>query len=1307
MATRKTKMILGAAAAVAAGTGYFIYSVFAVQGQGALAQAPLNVTTSVQPALIMAVDDSGSMDFETVLPTNDGSAWFDAQRDTFYGLDLNNNAVPGLLNFNGVGGATDNQWKKYAYLFPFGGGADGKNSADDVNDHFAIPPTPQFGWARAPSVNRAYFDPETTYDPWIESNGSFLQGVAGINATTGQVSSSSAPADPKRGNARLNLTADLAYTGGNAVFMMHSGMTLPAGTRYLQNVCSNGGQLGTPLQVAADALFGAPGFRLAQGDRLVTGGDGRARCGVAISYFPATFYIPAGDAASVAAAINYLGTAIVDDGAKAPDGTALRRFEIRTANFSGSGYNTAMNNFANWFSYYRKRHQATRAGITQAFGNSKDSLRAGYFTINARNTVAMRDMSLATERTALFNSIFALGPNGGTPNKEAVAYMGEQFRRTTEAGNKQPIRLSCQRNFGMLFTDGFSNASTTAINTNVDGSGAPFLDSVFQDAVPGTMGDIAAFYYMTNLRPDLTPGRVPVPTQCSVTNPDPRLDCQTDQHMNFYGITLNGRGLEYGVNAAATADPYTSNPTWPTNFPNRHPSAIDDIWHAGINSRGRFFNASSPKDISNAIQQVLSAVNATDSPSGTIALTGARIGAGSLVVQPIYAAINNGTDWYSTLTAQTVASNPITGVASFTNVWEASQRIPLAPARDAVWLGRGNAAPVPFNAANVGSLDNLCNDPTPGMSRCTGAEVVALGGTATPLTLTQAVSYLKGDQSLEIGQPGGKLRLRSTRLGDIINSTPVISDKTDDYGYRSLPTPYSASYLTYLTTKASGRKAVVFAAANDGMLHGFDGRTNILGGVERMAFIPQSVLGFTGNLLFPYNIADGNAQKFQHRYFVDGPMTVSDAYDGTAWRTALVASTGAGAKGVFALDTSGVSQTNGTFAAADRLWEISDLNGALSAGVRNNIGYVLGKPVIVPVKTGSGTGPVKWRAIFGNGYNSVSGKAVLFLVDIGTGAPTITMIEANEASAPAGKNGLGNIIAIDRWGPNAADANKLTSVARDGFADTVYAADQKGAIWKFDLRDAAPAAQTTPIFTTLKYTTGPEAGNRQPILGGLAASAGPGGGVLIFFGTGSFSFDNDASDSTLQSLYAVQDRSTGAPGPTLTRADLLEQSVVSTVGAVRQTTANTGASTQRGWYLDLPASERFVGNPRVESGIIFMPTYAASTTADCNTDGSNWLYGLNSLNGSAALSNVKIGSPTGNSPGTGTGALGLVTGGTAPVKDVAVLSSPRVSPLGAAASPAALTNALAAQCSMVIQVAGAPPLYLPRACGRQSWRQIQ
>ncbi|WP_426806587.1 hypothetical protein, partial [Stenotrophomonas sp. SrG] len=71
---------------------------------------------------------------------------------------------------------------------------------------------------------------------------------------------------------------------------------------------------------------------------------------------------------------------------------------------------------------------------------------------------------------------------------------------------------------------------------------------------------------------------------------------------------------------------------------------------------------------------------------------------------------------------------------------------------------------------------------------------------------------------------------------------------------------------------------------------------------------------------------------------------------------------------------------------------------------------------------------------------------------------------------------------------------------RDGYSETVYGADQKGAVWKFDLRRTGNLS--VPLFTTLPST---ESGVRlrQPITGGLTAGVGNGGGVMLCCGPGS------------------------------------------------------------------------------------------------------------------------------------------------------------------------------------------------------------
>jgi len=82
-----------------------------------LAQEPLFLVNRIKPNFIMAVDDSGSMDFEVLLPANDGSAWWNYTRKSFFGLNENNQAVAGseVHNFNGEGTSSNTLWKKYAY----------------------------------------------------------------------------------------------------------------------------------------------------------------------------------------------------------------------------------------------------------------------------------------------------------------------------------------------------------------------------------------------------------------------------------------------------------------------------------------------------------------------------------------------------------------------------------------------------------------------------------------------------------------------------------------------------------------------------------------------------------------------------------------------------------------------------------------------------------------------------------------------------------------------------------------------------------------------------------------------------------------------------------------------------------------------------------------------------------------------------------------------------------------------------------------------------------------------------------------
>ncbi|WP_133499592.1 pilus assembly protein [Cognatilysobacter terrigena] len=1253
----KTPIILATTAAILGLGGYFAYSVLATQGAGTLAQAPLNIEANIKPAFIMAVDDSNSMTFERLFAGGDGKMRWNTTNNSFF-------SSAGV--FYDVGApCTGNDTDCYVYLYPHNGYNDAYTPGE------AIPPLDSLGFARSPAYNKTYFNPSVTYEPWLNGDGSSWPNAT-INAvradprnpttygTTGSTTST------KAYSVVYDLTQNRASTTEG--FRMQAGMAIPdLSSRGMRYRTTANGNWTTSAATATNAVY-------------------------YFDYFPATFYLPANDPAPTGYKTADANRPVVAN-ACGP-GCDLRRYEIKSANYNTSAdYDAAIQNFANWFQYHRDRVLATIGSMTHALSDVSN-MRVGYFTINNRVNATMDDMGVQSEKNALYAQIMGLYTSGGTPNRQAVAALGAQFARTDA---NAPVQLACQRNSGMLFTDGYTNSGNISTVGNTDGA----LSAPFADNYADTIADITAKYYSGTGVPlrsgtGFPAGKVKVPDQCATLDPTTaaykRLDCQTNLHMNFYGITLGAAGRIYGVNSAATSDPYANPPNW-NSLPN--PTGVDDgtvideMWHATINSRGAFINASTPNEVTNAMRRVIDAARNGDSPSGGIGITGARIGAGSLTIVPEYSSTNNGTDWYSRLTGYRVATDATTGAVTFTNIWEASAQLGAATSRR-IFRAKTSGTVTPnvsaFDSSSVTAAD-LCAD---SLALCTAGGVtngIVGSGSKLSITIADAVNYLRGDQTLE----ATKLRTRTSRLGDIVNSTPVVSSPFIDFGYRSIRTtsggtttyPYQTSYAAFLTSKAS-TTSVVYAGANDGMLHAFNGDT----GGELFAYIPSMVLGHMGNLLFPYDPARQGDQIARHKYYTDGPVTVADAYISGAWKTVLVGTAGAGGRGVFALDVT----TPSSFGTGNVLWEVNS-QVTTPSNVDGNMGFVLGRPVIVPVMDSTG---VRWKAIFGNGYNSTNQRAVLFVVDLQTGAPT--MITAQETGRSGIANGLGNIAVLDSWIGNTKGTAELSG--RDGLADTVYAADQNGAIWKFDLRDNT--VPSTPFF----IATDPS-GARQPILGGIEAGAGP-GGVMVYFGTGSFSFESDKTDTQIQSFYGVNDR-----GSNVARSQLVRQTLTDN-GAVRTMSANGGNA--YGWYVDLGAisgttvtatGERSVGYPRVENGVVFFATYQPTTAVDCDGDGTNRIYGVSAVSGASSMDSVRIGSLTGSTPAAGTNGFALNTGGSAPVKDIAVLSTPRQQPLASGATTAEQAAALAMRCSSIVQVAGAPPMYLPRACGRQSWRQVR
>lgn len=196
-----------------------------------------------------------------------------------------------------------------------------------------------------------------------------------------------------------------------------------------------------------------------------------------IEYYPATFYLP--DDQALPPDYGWAADADTIEG-RSPDGAQdLIGYEIRRDNFIDQDhYQDAIQNFANWFVYYRKRHLATRGGITASFSGVSKA-RVGSCTINDRDRLVMRDLTDDDDRAALYRQIYSIDYDSaqGTPNRAGLRHLGEQLETRSDL-----ITSPCQQHFAILFTDGFNTGAVSGFGNADEQSEALATINLIVDA---------------------------------------------------------------------------------------------------------------------------------------------------------------------------------------------------------------------------------------------------------------------------------------------------------------------------------------------------------------------------------------------------------------------------------------------------------------------------------------------------------------------------------------------------------------------------------------------------------------------------------------------------------------------------------------------------------------------------------------------------------------------------------------------------------------------------------------------------------
>ncbi|MDB5793734.1 MAG: pilY1 [Noviherbaspirillum sp.] len=829
-----------------------------------------------------------------------------------------------------------------------------------------------------------------------------------------------------------------------------------------------------------------------------------------------------------------------------------------------------------------------------------------YNEIIKTNTTVVDDTTTRTDRTVVTVN-GSVTQDTSVPNVGQPATVSSSTATESDTGvpgastvwaNNGAGTSACLANPGTSGTTAAAAQATTTVNgtpvvttlsTNGPTAGTP---TVTEDRYTpsDTLADIAAYYYNNDLRTNCPADR---PDVCENNVKGGGNDNAIYQHMTTFtlGLGINGKlkfnegYLQGGSTDYEAIKQGTIN--WPDPTVDEGPERVDDLWHAAVNGHGTYFSAQTPDSLVSGLTKAL---------AGLSVRLGAGAAAATSNLEPVktdnllFLALYRTVVWDGDLKLKTI--DPNTGEISKDVKWSAQEKLDTQVGlttdtrniyvfdksatnklKNFVW---GN-----LNESETAYFTNICG--TSLLSQCVDT---ALGPNLTQtqkdmISGQNLVNFVRGQTGFE-DQEGNANRIYRDRehvLGDIVGSQPV---------YMKSPTfAYADPGYADFKTLHKDRAPMVYAAANDGMLHAFDATMDEAGsGKEKWAYIPPMVMP---NL---YRLADRNYAT-KHQYYVDGAPTVGDicprspaaACEGSEWKTILVGGLNAGGKGYYALDITDPAHPKA-------LWNFTSADDP-------DLGLSFGNPVITKRKDGT------WVVAVTSGYNNTNGdgKGHLYLLNAYTGALILKLdTSAGDKSTPSG------LAKINAW----------VDSTTDNTAKRFYGGDLLGNVWRFDTDDRiAPAGNEALLLAELGNVS-PAA--NQPITVKPELSVHTVNGVeyaVISVATGRYLGSSDLLDVSKQSIYSLKDTLTETGlGKVRTPGVLVDQAFSTNAdGTIRTTTQKTvDWSRTAGWYIDLSPNnespgERVNVDMQQQLGLLVVAGNVPNNNA-CNVGGNSWMYSL-------------------------------------------------------------------------------------------------
>lgn len=564
----------------------------------------------------------------------------------------------------------------------------------------------------------------------------------------------------------------------------------------------------------------------------------------------------------------------------------------------------------------------------------------------------------------------------------------------------------------------------------------------------------------------------------------------------------------------------------------------------------------------------------------------------------------SGGEWLSNLTnAQTSAQRSYTSTTPGRYIFTAfdNNKDGIATSSDTIGF-----VPTSFSDSNAGLLN---------ASDATEAQAI--------------VKWVRGEDQTGLRArtiDGGK----TWRLGDIIYSTPTTVSRPAE----SFDLLYNdASYLDFRKTYNS-RRQVIYAGANDGMLHAFNGGwydaknhkfetaasgdINFELGSELWAYVPYNVLP---HLKYLSNASYGSTTG-NHLYFVDlkprifdAKIFAADATHPNGWGTVLVGGMRYGGGAITVdVDTTSPGADIRSMRSSYFILDITDPDQVprlLMEFSHADMGFTSAIPAPF-VHDGN------WYLMLGSGPdNSISGiqnavstrNGKIFLINLNSMSLDASFGSSGIATLPDASSFLSDLISVDYELDYNADAIYFGTVSGS-------TGSWGGKLYRIQTQNAdgtlIPVSAWTP---SILYDTG------LPITARPNFAIDDNRNRWVYVGSGRYLTRNDAADTSPQKFFGIKEPRDSSGAFTWTQAlaptmvdvssaavsltgDLAGVTEATTFDELNEVMMNFASDYHDGWLRSLtPSGNRVIGEASVLGGSLTHTAYKPSATA-CEVDGT-------------------------------------------------------------------------------------------------------